>query len=437
MQNLEIEYVDINSIRPYEKNARQHSKIDVAAIVKSINEFGFNDPIGVWQNIIVEGHGRLLAAKELGMNKVPVIRLDNLTDDQRRAYALAHNKTAELSLWDLEVLADELKEISDINMADFGFDLAQLSSDEDMAPEEDELFDDIDKLETHYGVPYQGNKSRIADIIISILPPSNRLVDLFGGGGAITHCAILSGKWENYLYNDLNEMITGLFIDAVHGKYHDENRVITREDFEQLKDTDAYVKYIWSFGNNGQTYLWGKDIEAIKCQACRILTAETIKTRRTEYARFIHLLYEHKESLEHKRRIDRLQNFENLQVLTQLEALQKLEALQRLEISNISYEQYEYHKGDVVYCDVPYEQLDKNKCDDYGVQFDSLAFYEWVKAQPYQVFFSSYEISDNSFEKVKIKAIQSRIGAKTNSKKVNEYLYSNRPIIYDQAKMEK
>ena len=181
MQNLEIEYVDINSIRPYEKNARQHGKIDVAAIVKSINEFGFNDPIGVWQDIIVEGHGRLLAAKELGMDKVPVIRLDNLTDEQRRAYALAHNKTAELSLWDLEVLADELKEISDINMADFGFDLAELSSDEDLAPEEDELFDDIDKLETHYGVPYQGNKSRIADIIISILPPGNRLVDLFGG----------------------------------------------------------------------------------------------------------------------------------------------------------------------------------------------------------------------------------------------------------------
>ena len=102
----------------------------------------------------------------------------------------------------------------------------------------------------------------------------------------------------------------------------------------------------------------------------------------------------------------------------------------------MDYRSYKYQDGDVVYCDVPYEQHGKNKCDDYGVQFDSLAFYEWAKAQPYQVFFSSYEISDDSFEKVKIKSVQALFGAQTNSKKVNEYLYSNRPIIYDKAKME-
>lgn len=180
--DLKIEYVDINSIKPYEKNARQHAKLDVDAIVRSIEEFGFNDPIGVWNDTIIEGHGRLMAAKQIGMDKVPVIRLDNLTDEQRRAYALAHNKTAELSLWDIDVLAEELKDISEIDMSDFGFDLSSLGSDEDLAPNEEDIFGDIDKLESHYGVPYQGNKSRIADIIISILPEGSRLVDLFGGG---------------------------------------------------------------------------------------------------------------------------------------------------------------------------------------------------------------------------------------------------------------
>ena len=87
-------------------------------------------------------------------------------------------------------------------------------------------------------------------------------------------------------------------MDAVNGKYHDERRVITREEFEQLKDTDAYVKYIWSFGNNGSGYLWGKDIEQIKCQACRIIVGDTTQERRTEYANFIHLLSDNNESLD-------------------------------------------------------------------------------------------------------------------------------------------
>ena len=119
---------------------------------------------------------------------------------------------------------------------------------------------------------------------------------------------------------------------------------------------------------------------------------------------------------------NRLAPLERLQALTQLEALQRLEAL------NIDYRDYEYQEGDVVYCDVPYEQIGKGKCDDYGCQFNSLEFYEWAKTRPYQVFFSSYEISDDSFYKTKIKSVASLIGANTNGQKVNEYLFSNREI---------
>ena len=81
-----------------------------------------------------------------------------------------------------------------------------------------------------------------------------------------------------------------------------------------------------------------------------------------------------------------------------------------------------------MYCDVPYEQTDKKSCDDYGGRFDSIAFYEWAKKQPYQVFFSSYEISDKEFYNIKIKSVMSLIGANTNGQFVNEYLYSNQPI---------
>ena len=124
MNELKIEYISTEDLRPYEKNARKHGKIDIDAIVASIQTFGFDDPIGVWgdDNIIVEGHGRLLAAQRLGMDKVPVIHLDHLSDEERRAYALAHNRTAELSEWDFDVQAAELAGIFDIDMEKFGFD---------------------------------------------------------------------------------------------------------------------------------------------------------------------------------------------------------------------------------------------------------------------------------------------------------------------------
>jgi len=141
---LKIEYLPVDSLKPYEKNARKHENADVKTIVASIQEFGFDDPIGIWgeDNIIVEGHGRLLAAKKLGMDTVPVIRLDHLTDEQRRAYALAHNKTAEMSEWDFDILGGELDEIFDIDMNQFGFDVQ--FDDEPQELVEDEVPEEVE-----------------------------------------------------------------------------------------------------------------------------------------------------------------------------------------------------------------------------------------------------------------------------------------------------
>ena len=425
---MDVIEVNLSDLKPYERNPRNNDDA-VAAVAKSIEHFGFKVPIIIDKdNIIVAGHTRMKAAMILGLEKVPCIVADDLSEEQIKAFRLADNKVAELASWDFSELEKELDELKDMeldfDMSEFGFDSPEIGGGTEQVedPEEEEdPFDDIEKLETHYGVPYQGNKSRIADIIIKILPAGKRLVDLFGGGGAITHCAMLSGKWESFLYNDLNDMITGLFIDAVYGKYSDEHRVITREAFEELKNTDAYVKYIWSFGNNGSGYLWGKDIEEIKCTACHSLVDDSLRDRRLAYMKFVKTL---------KKRLSdyRLEPIERLQSLEHLQGLQQLEALQRLEVLNISYEDYEYQEGDVVYCDIPYEQANKGKCDDYGVNFDSFKFYEWAKAQDYQIFFSSYEISDDSFFKVKVKTLQSLIGANTNGKMVNEYLYSNKPF---------
>ena len=124
MQEIKVEYVSIDKIKPYRKNARKHSDESVEVIANSIKEFGMADPIAVWgkDNIIIEGHGRLLALKQLGYDKAPIIHLDYLTDEQRRAYTLAHNKTSEFSDWDIDLLGDELADIFDIDMETFGFD---------------------------------------------------------------------------------------------------------------------------------------------------------------------------------------------------------------------------------------------------------------------------------------------------------------------------
>lgn len=83
---LSIEYLSVDDLTPYENNARKHNDEDVSMIENSIEQFDFNDPIGIWgeDNIIVEGHGRLLAAKQAGLTEVPCIRLDHLTEEQRR-----------------------------------------------------------------------------------------------------------------------------------------------------------------------------------------------------------------------------------------------------------------------------------------------------------------------------------------------------------------
>ena len=292
MIKMEIENINVGELIPYDNNPRLNDGA-VDGVAASIKEFGWKIPLVIDKdNVIVCGHTRLKAALKLGLESVPCIRADDLSDEQIKAFRLADNKVSEAAEWDLDKLSVELAEIDNIEMEQFGFDDIEIGSIGGGADdlEDDDPFEDIEKLEKHYGVPYQGNKSRIADIIINILPPGKRLVDLFGGGGAITHCGMLSGKWERFLYNDINPMITGLFMDAVHGLYRDERRVITREDFEALKDSDAYVKYIWSFGNNGSGYLWGKDIEEIKCTACHALADETLNERRLAYMQFVKLL---------------------------------------------------------------------------------------------------------------------------------------------------
>ena len=145
---LKIEYVPIDSIKPYAGNAKLHPQEQIDQIKRSIELMGFDDPIAIWKNgEVIEGHGRLIAAQQLGLEKVPIIRLDDLTDEQRRAYTLIHNKVTMNSGFDEAVMELELAEIDTIDMESFGFLIEPESFDQEQAPQGFKSFDETMKTE--------------------------------------------------------------------------------------------------------------------------------------------------------------------------------------------------------------------------------------------------------------------------------------------------
>ena len=361
-----------------------------------------------------------------------------------------------------------------------------------------------------YGIPYMGSKNLIAEKIVAFLPSGKRFVDLFGGGFAMSHCALLSGKFETIFYNEINPLLLKLNKDAIDGKFNPRNfkpEFITREKFFAERENDAYIKYIWSFGNKGNAYMFARAIENIKRQghvycvdkmpidgipncesddiferrkflnqfckkefAAQMAADSTLKERYKEYCNIIFYKYTREVALRFTAwlrstgikaaEVKRLTNSEmashylsngsqpavptvemwqkllqspalqcveipqwvrnlfsaddaykadelrklgdalRLQQLEQLERLQHLQQLQQLQqLDNIlslncgSYIDYKYQRGDVVYCDPPYEGT--VQYDESG--FNHKAFYDWVFAQPYPVYFSGYKISDSRF----------------------------------------
>jgi len=126
---LRIEHVPISVLRPNPRNARTHSRDQVRAIARSIEEFGFTNPILTTEDyVVLAGHGRLEAAKLIGLKAVPVLRLCHLGEAERRAYSIADNKLALRAGWDLEILTSDLQELADLefDLELTGFEVAEI-----------------------------------------------------------------------------------------------------------------------------------------------------------------------------------------------------------------------------------------------------------------------------------------------------------------------
>ena len=314
----------------------------------------------------------------------------------------------------------------------------------------------------NYGLPYTGSKSKIAHWVIDNLPHGRVLIDAFAGGCAITHRALLSQKWQTIIANDIYGKYPQLFADAVQGKYRDEQRWISREDFERLKSQDAFVACCWSFANNLRHYMYSQGIEPYKralhyaivfddfsqmqelmpevAQAVaeallgqrnthdRRVTAQKVivKTlKRLTGDNYAHQIITNNpiyRTIRHtSRNTPRLQSLERLE---RLQSLQSLQSLERLRVTSLSYDEIDIPDNAVIYCDPPYHACN-NSLYEGTARFDHNAFYDWCvrvsKTNP--IFISEYSIEDDRFEIVAEKQKMTSM-ASVKSSIVTERLYT-------------
>lgn len=262
-----------------------------------------------------------------------------------------------------------------------------------------------------YGLPYKGSKNLLAERILSFMPNAEHFFDLFCGGCAVSHAAMATRKFQHIHINDKNPMLPQLFLDALDGKFKNENRWISRDDFKRLKDVDPYVAVCWSFGNNMRDYLYGRDIEPLKRVLHYVLFFDDyhysdelglnlgfLKNIEDIPARYSAIKKHFKGDSSF-----RSQNYERFKRLTELESFNRFNRINALNFtprlasvtSSIDdYSAVAIPDNSIVYCDIPYECTNTYVV---GKAFDYDRFYRWCAEQICPVFVSSYSLPKDKF----------------------------------------
>jgi site-specific DNA-adenine methylase len=268
-----------------------------------------------------------------------------------------------------------------------------------------------------YGLPYKGSKDKIADKICSLFPIKENFYDLFMGGGSITHYQLLQNQYKNYYANDFNPLVVKAFDMAIHGKFKNETRWISHEEFDKLKNIDPYVAFCFSFGNDLKSYAYGKEIEPYK-KALHYLIVFQDESLMKEIFPNIDFSFVNKIKDVNERRlivqyfmrknqigIDSplkssieesrlLQHSNRLECFEKLESCQRLASIERLAIYNKSYDEIEIKPNSVIYLDPPYKDTNKYEI---SKDFDYEKFYSWCERQTELCFISEYSMPKDRF----------------------------------------
>lgn len=271
----------------------------------------------------------------------------------------------------------------------------------------------------NYGMPYMGSKSKIAKWIVDMLPAAHTWVEPFAGGCAVTHAAILSGKYKRFIINDITDSAK-VFVDAINGKFKNENRWISRSDFLELKDEDAYVRLCFSFGNDQKTYCYSREIEPYK-RAFHYavmfndfkpfenlgIKLNISKTFNSDYERRIHI----------RRHLIAIRKDKHAGYL---QSLERLERLQRLQPLQLDYRDVPIPKNDyIVYCDPPYVNTKS-----YLNSFNHDEFYKWALSIK-NLFISEYEMPE-PFNRIEMRRKTCTFSALKNDTKKEEGIWVNK-----------
>lgn len=196
----------------------------------------------------------------------------------------------------------------------------------------------------NYGLPYKGSKSRICKWLMAHLPPADTFIDLFAGGCAVTHAAMLSGKYNHVIANDVQADVLELFHRVVtQGLSPEDWRPVSRQEFFLHAPTNPLVRLVWSFGNNCKSYLYAQDIEEQKLLAHSMIVSETIRDRYTAFQSFCSTLKNSQEAYRDLPSFSRLARIQALHSLARIQALHGLARIQALlRISVGSYDMCPY-----------------------------------------------------------------------------------------------
>lgn len=311
----------------------------------------------------------------------------------------------------------------------------------------------------NYGICYQGSKSKLAERIISVLPRAEHFYDLFAGGCAISHCALLSGKWKYVHISDTNDSVL-LFKDVLEGNIPDGSEWISREEFYRRKDTDPYVRLVWSFASNQRDYIYSREIEPYKKAVHEMIYSPTPNERRLKFKEVCRLMQELylSENKEHTPPRIRTSNTTqttrdcNTSAINGEDITPQLSDIQRLMLRRASatflesdqrnnrcrealtmrpflrgeydakvcdYREVEILPNSIIYCDIPYKDTREYKYD----TFDHEAFYDWAEAQDVPVFISEYDMPLDRFKVIAEWERTSTFSATNNALKKIEKLF--------------
>ena len=308
----------------------------------------------------------------------------------------------------------------------------------------------------NYGLPYMGSKSKIVRQIVSLFPNADTFVDLFAGGGAVTHYAMTTAKYKHFVFNDINPLMPKAFEMSLNGEFENEKRWISREEFFRLRDTDPYVAICFSFGNDLSTYMYGKEIEPIKeayhyalffgdyslakermgIDLTPLEKCPTIKEKYAILKRIVKTIPPHLSVETRLQNLERLQRvlWSELDVKMRSEEAaaaisehnakgsRKLPLSDVIEFYNTDYQAVPIPDNSVIYCDIPYkgaETYHRHK----KTEFDYERFYDWAYSQTQPIFISEYFMPEDRFVCIAEIKRTGTMSATNNAEKVTERIF--------------